>query len=173
VSNKKLNEELSFKIEPEGTLYLTKKVLRKLVSFRQEKSTKKEAGGILLGKQFENNPDIIINDITTPLKGDKRSRHQFYRSISHHKKAVEYWKKSNGTCLYLGLWHSHPEMVPNPSSVDFNDWENALKHGKYEGDSLLFIIVGISEIRCWQGKTNSKNNTKKNCDFKLIKNYDE
>jgi len=175
VSNEKLNDRLLFKISSEGTLYISKKATRKFISYRQDTSRKNEAGGILLGRQFENNPDVIVDDITTPLIGDKRSRCQFYRSVSHHKKAVSKWKKSNGTCLYLGLWHSHPEMVPRPSSVDFGDWTNALKHGQYEGNSLFFMIVGIKEICCWQGKSdcNVEKNNKSNYVFDLLKNKNE
>ena len=143
--------DIAFMLEPEGKLLLTKKVCQQISHYRQARHRDKEAGGILLGRLFENKSDIIIDEITTPLKHDKRARHTYYRSSGHHKIAVDKWKQSNGYCLYLGLWHTHPEKIPTPSSIDISDWKNAISNGKYEGDRLFFIIVGTKQICCWQG----------------------
>ena len=142
--------DISFILEPEGKLLVTKKACQQISHYRQARQNDKEAGGILLGRQFENKLDIIVNEITTPLKQDKRARHRFYRSNGHHKIAVDKWKQSNGYCLYLGLWHTHPERIPSPSSIDLCDWTNAINNGKFEGDRLFFIIVGTKQLCCWR-----------------------
>jgi len=149
--SEKVIGDVSVKINPSGILLIPENIADRLNSFRQTCYGSTEAGGILLGKQYENKLDIIVEKITTPLNTDKRARHSFYRSKGHHNIAVERWKQSGGSCLYLGLWHTHPEAVPSPSQKDYYDWRKALNEGEYEGNKLFFIIIGIKEVRCWQG----------------------
>ena len=143
--------ELHFDMIGDRVLTIGKSVNSRLHTFRQTRNSDHESGGILLGRIFEKDLSCTVDEITTPTKPDRSSRHSFYRSNAHHKIAVDRWKKSDGTCIYLGLWHTHPEPDPSPSKVDFNDWKKAIVKGKFEGDSLLFAIVGTKKIRCWQG----------------------
>ena len=94
---------------------------------------------------------LAVDHISEPQRGDKRSRYGFFRGKGHEKTAHKYWKSSNGTCAYLGNWHTHPEAYPTPSQTDINDWLNVLKNDVYEGNRLYFVIVGTSEIACWEG----------------------
>lgn len=141
---------ISFSIEPTGNLLLPNHIVNSLNNFRQNKSKDTEAGGILLGRQFDDKPDVVVDELTTPFKTDRRSRHRFYRSKAHHDFAVKRWKESEGICLYQGLWHTHPEANPSPSSIDYHDWTKAMNKGQFEGENLFFIIVGINQICCWQ-----------------------
>ncbi|MBL4672367.1 MAG: Mov34/MPN/PAD-1 family protein [Arenicella sp.] len=104
-----------------------------------------------MGRIFLKSGDYIVDEITTPKNSDRQSRYTFFRSKSHHDIALKSWQDSDGQCLYLGLWHSHPESNPIPSKVDYSDWKNALKKGQYEGHSLLFLIMGMTNLGCWQG----------------------
>ena len=140
-----------FPITGEQRVVIRGAVVERLVKYRQQGRFQSEAGGILLGRILLDSRDYVIDEISTPKRTDKRRRHYFYRSNAHHKIAVNRWKQSDGRCLYLGLWHSHPEPVPSPSTVDIEDWKRALVNGKYEGNSLLFLILGTSEICCWRG----------------------
>lgn len=152
--------ELSFTLKQGGRFIISNPAYQQLNKFKQRKRGDKEAGGILLGKMFENKQDLIIDEITTPLKQDKRSRNMFYRSDDHHAIAVEKWEHSDGFCHYLGLWHTHPEKIPSPSSIDLIDWENAINNGRFEGDSLFFIILGTKRLCCWQGVKRASENQK-------------
>ena len=134
-----------------GKLKIQCSVSENLEKFRQIDKASKEAGGILLGNIHKHSNIYTVNDISTPTNADRQSRFLFYRSKSHHDIAVKSWKESDGICLYLGLWHSHPEFNPTPSKVDIRDWTNALTNGEYEGNSLFFLILGIRNICCWQG----------------------
>jgi integrative and conjugative element protein (TIGR02256 family) len=144
-----------FYLESESTLKISETAIHQLKLFQQKKRIDKEAGGILLGYQYENSADISIEEISTPFPNDQRSRSRFYRSIEHHHYAVKRWQETNHECLYLGLWHTHPEPIPTPSTVDYNDWQTALNSGQFERNDLFFIIVGLEEIRCWQGAAGS------------------
>jgi len=152
----RLEGGIAFSIGPVGQFLISENIVTQLQNFRQNNSDDAEAGGILLGRQFVNKADIVVDEITAPLITDKRSRYRFYRSKGHNDFAVERWKESNGTCLYLGLWHTHPEGVPSPSSLDLDDWKKAMHKGKFEGNNLFFIIVGTEQICCWKGVRPSK-----------------
>ena len=86
-----------------------------------------------------------------PQPSDRRKRFSFYRSSTHNSIAAARWKESGGKVAYIGLWHSHPEAIPHPSSTDISDWQKALARDRYDGDHLFFIILGMQELGCWRG----------------------
>jgi integrative and conjugative element protein (TIGR02256 family) len=141
-----------YRRQDSGTIYFSGAVLSQLQSHRQLKTKSKEAGGVLLGRHLLGTLDIIVDEITQPVRSDRRSWSGFFRSLAHHTRAVTRWRESGGTCAYLGSWHTHPEDVPNPSSTDLEDWRHALDRDRYEGDSLFFVIVGTERARVWQGR---------------------
>lgn len=134
-----------------GTFYFTGAVISQLKAHRQLAAKSKEAGGVLLGRHLMGSLDIIVDEITQPVRSDIRRWSGFFRSLAHHTRAVRRWRESGGTCAYLGSWHTHPEAVPNPSSTDLADWRHALERDRFEGDSLFFVIVGTEHMRVWQG----------------------
>jgi integrative and conjugative element protein (TIGR02256 family) len=93
--------------------------------------------------------DVVVDEVSTPQNGDRRSRFGFFRSAKHEQVARQRWLKENSTSAYLGLWHTHPERDPTPSGVDQRDWQQAIASDIYEGDRLFFPIVGTHCIRIW------------------------
>ncbi|WP_083634754.1 Mov34/MPN/PAD-1 family protein [Desulfovibrio sp. DV] len=134
-----------------GRLNISEEVTNKLFPWRQLNSLDREAGGLLLGRHLIDSPNIIIDDITAPLECDKRSRFSFFRSLSHNLIAKGQWLSSGKTCITLGTWHSHPEVYPEPSLQDWNDWKKVLRKGRYPSPFLFFLILGIESVRVWQG----------------------
>jgi integrative and conjugative element protein (TIGR02256 family) len=117
----------------------------------QDAHEKAEAGGILLGRHILGTNDIIVDSVTEPMAGDWRSRSKFLRAREHHQEAIDRaWRESNGTCTYLGEWHTHPEMYPKPSSPDRLDWLRRLLVDQFT-EPIFFVIVGTVEIRVWEG----------------------
>lgn len=112
----------------------------------------KEYCGVLLGREIINTADIIVDKITEPSEDDVQKKFYFFRDKKYHqKKIIEEWKKSDGTCNYLGEWHTHLEDIPKPSPTDIKEWKRALKKFKFDGNELFFIIIGIKEISIWEG----------------------
>jgi len=138
-----------------GRLKIAKEPLLILETFIQDENKKKEAGGVLLGRMIKNRKDIVIDSVSTPQKKDKRKRTFFKRNNEHQTIINEEWEKSDGTCNYLGEWHTHPEAIPSPSGVDLKNWKKQLRNAKYEGDTLFFIIVGIKEIVAYEGSNSN------------------
>lgn len=131
---------------------LSQAVVVQLHSFVQGESTKKEAGGILLGRYILDCEDVVVDKITDPMKGDRRSRLRFFRSACLHQQAInKAWISSGGTCNYLGEWHTHPETDPSPSIIDILGWRKRLLFDRFDSDVLFFVIVGTQRINAWQG----------------------
>jgi len=142
---------LFFKINNKSELIITGNVVEKFYKYRQLKKGQNEAGGLLIGRHLAMNDNILVDQLTEPSVWDNRFYAYFYRSNTHNKKLKNIWKKSNKTQTLIGLWHTHPQPVPEPSSVDYKDWRKTIKHGDFVGDFLFFLIIGINKIRVWQG----------------------
>jgi integrative and conjugative element protein (TIGR02256 family) len=111
-----------------------------------------EAGGILLGRVVATNGHFVVDQAAPPNSRDRRSRFSFRRSRRASQGLVdEAWHQSCGTCIYLGEWHTHPEDDPWPSSTDRADRIRLLVQTKCEQDRLIFVIVGRTLVRVWEG----------------------
>jgi len=140
---------LTFAVTEVQRLIITAEAVDQMLAFSQHSWYQAEAGGVMLGRHLLESSDVVIDEVTTPQRKDKRSRFGFFRSTNHNRIAQEKWKLSNETLAYLGLWHTHPERDPTPSSVDRQDWEKAVTTHAYYGDRLFFPIVGTQRIRVW------------------------
>jgi integrative and conjugative element protein (TIGR02256 family) len=121
-------------------------------AFIQHASSATEAGGVLLGRHLRDGSAIVVDTVTTPMPGDRRARTWFHRAQRRHQAAIDAaWADSEGTCTYLGEWHTHPEPMPSPSSVDWADWRRRLRHDRYT-EPIFFIIVGTTVTRAWEGR---------------------
>ena len=128
-----------------------------MLKFAQHGPTDPEAGGILLGREIVGSNDLVVDDATIPMDGDQRTRCSFHRSGPGHQQLIlNAWRDSDGTCGYLGEWHTHPEARPEPSIIDRRDWARRLVEDHVEGDVVLFLIVGTEELAVWMGARRSR-----------------
>ncbi|RUP33704.1 MAG: hypothetical protein EKK45_04255 [Curvibacter sp.] len=141
--------KLIYRVTPRQRLIIAEPAANQLLSFAQRRWWQSEAGGILLGRHLLDSHDVVVDEVTTPQSTDRRSRFAFFRSRQHEALAQERWRQQAATSAYLGLWHTHPEPDPTPSSVDHKDWQKAVAGDVFEGDRLFFPIVGTDSIRVW------------------------
>jgi len=151
----KENKEIIYRRIKGGRIKIDYRSLTSFSMFIQNDSKKNEAGGVLLGRMIINTKDVVIDTVSSPQKTDKRKRNYFKRNNGHQGIIDSEWKKSQGTCNYLGEWHTHPEEIPVPSLIDLKSWKKQLKNAKYEGEALFFIIVGIKEIVVYEGESST------------------
>lgn len=139
-----------------GRFQIGPEALSTLLGCMQNGPGTREAAGVLLGRHILNTEDIVVDGATRPMPGDWRTRTQFRRARRRHQIEInKAWKRSHGTCTYLGEWHSHPEPYPTPSAVDIRDWQRRLRVDIYT-EPLFFVIVGTHEIRVWEGRRNGQ-----------------
>lgn len=142
----------SFRRRGGGQVKVADSALAEMLSFAQLSDTAAEAGGVLIGRHIADSSDVVIDRVTGPMPGDRRTRTRFDRARRRHQEVLdEAWERSAGTCVYLGEWHTHPEPKPTPSPIDMDDWYKRLARDGVEAGFLLFVIVGQVEIRIWEG----------------------
>lgn len=141
--------KLIFRISRGARLVMTSEAIATMHSFAQHRWWQAEAGGVLLGRHLLESSDIVVDEVTAPQAKDRRTRLSFFRSKQHDAIARAKWNEAHSTMAYLGLWHTHPQEDPTPSSVDRRDWERAIAADTFEGDRLFFPIVGTHRIRVW------------------------
>ncbi|PYF07871.1 Mov34/MPN/PAD-1 family protein [Ureibacillus chungkukjangi] len=141
---------------------IEEQVIKVIQNMRQDSPTDKESGGMLIGSILTDSNDFVIRDYTFPQKEDYQSRYRFIRrEKSHNALLQKKWKESNNTVMYLGEWHTHPEMDPHYSLQDIRNWRRLLRKSKTFSDYLVFIIGGISIYRVWIG-------SRENGDIELV-----
>jgi len=94
--NEFLNDlKFIFLLENKGKIKLGKKMLSKVKPFIQDSNDKLEAGGVLLGRFLKDSKNIIIDDVTVPMKGDIRKRN-YSREVdkSINKLLIKHGKKA-------------------------------------------------------------------------------
>ena len=113
---------------------------------RQTVATASESFGVLMGTTSVDRWEIWIKAVTTPMPRDRCSRFSFALRDPGHQRAVSRkFASSDGSAIYLGTWHTHPEPVPTPSRIDLNDWVTCLRANR--GRPLAFALVGTEEVR--------------------------
>lgn len=142
---------LSFQHSRGGIFQLGADAVAALRAFEQHAPDATEAGGVLLGRYLRCGFDIVVDAITTPQPTDVRARFTFDRNGEHQRLIDEAWKRSDGTCCFLGDWHTHAEPYPTPSPVDHANWLRMMREDLVEDQACFFVIVGQLEIRCWEG----------------------
>lgn len=133
-------------------LRISGKVINIFEKYEQKKGNR-EAGGILLGHVAKDY--VEITNITTPNRFDLRNIVSFVRAkIPAQLRINKAWKKSSGTIIYLGEWHTHREINPFPSFEDKKMILKVFKETVMEIDFLYLIIVGLNRTY-WFGKQTS------------------
>lgn len=140
---------LVYRVTPRQRLIIVEHAVQQMLAYAQHHWWNCEAGGVLLGRHLLDSRDVVVDEVSTPQKSDRRRRFAFFRSSRHEHIARQRWSEQERTSAYLGLWHTHPEPDPNPSSVDCCDWQQAVSGDTFEGDRLFFPIVGTERIRVW------------------------
>lgn len=128
---------------------LAAEVILDLKSWIQRRILSREAGGVVLGFIDSETSGLIAEKLTTPTKGDKRSRYGFFRGGKHQQLANKWHVSSNLKGTVIGLWHTHPEDNPTPSRTDLQDCATFISNDAAYARGLLYIIVGRKYINLW------------------------
>jgi len=124
---------------------ISSNVIELLKSYIQDDKKKLESGGIVTGSIYDNR--IRISNCSTPTKFDEQSRYNFTRSKKSGQDFINgKFKQSNGTEIYLGEWHTHPEKDPTPSCTDRISFSKTLSQNELNSDIHFMIIVGTNTV---------------------------
>lgn len=125
-------------------VYFRPEVIQTFECHRQTDAQQPESGGILLGCRRGRHFEIM--HATTPFPKDRRWRTGFIREREGHQAvATRLWAASKGIIDYVGEWHTHPELTPRPSTIDYREW-SALVSQSLSGVPLIIVIAGITTL---------------------------
>ena len=127
-------------------VYVCDEVADVWLAHRQTAADAAESFGVLMGTTSVDRREIWIESVTTPMAHDWRKRLSFALRDPGHQTAVRRkFARSRGRTIYLGTWHTHPELVPTPSRIDRDDWAACLRANPRR--PLAFVLVGTGQVR--------------------------
>ena len=113
-------------------------VVKRFRKYQQNLPHLKEAGGQLFAKFSY--PDIYLNEATGPRWCDKRTRNSFVPNRLAEK--IEIKRKFRKGLHYIGDWHTHPETVPVPSTLDKTSIVQQYRYSTHKLGAFVLIVVG-------------------------------
>lgn len=85
---------------------------------------------------------ILIVEATEPRRSDRRWRFGFWPCTKTQQQIIDARFKTG--LHFVGEWHTHPELHPLPSSLDFTSMEKCFLGSKHELKALVMVIVGTA-----------------------------
>lgn len=143
-----------FKIANGPIIDITPNVIERAYDYLQRDIHDAESGGYLVGFENFETSNITINDISLPSEEDERNRIFCKLKSMAHKLFLSHQKKQQN--YYMGSWHTHPQICPSPSPIDYKDWKETLLYDKTGCDYAFFLIFGIKEFRFWYANYETK-----------------
>lgn len=113
-----------------------------------------ESGGFIVGYKHSQTDNVTLENISHPYPLDIRNR--FFFSLKDYRHELFLMKSRIMKSFYMGVWHTHPQKIPIPSLIDWNDWKETLKMDITACEYAFFIITGTEGARVWVGEFRTK-----------------
>ena len=124
-------------------------VLVEICKWLQNETTKPESGGYIVGYQHKSTGNISLEAVSHPYLMDIKNRVRFDIRDPRHQLFLR--KARRNRSYYMGVWHTHPQEVPVPSDIDWNDWNETMRSDTTWCEYVFFVIAGTKEWRAWAG----------------------
>lgn len=126
---------------PDSTRYVlfTEQALAHMYAHAQHRPWQKEAGGEI----FSDAPDsagLVITSAAGPNPRDRRSRYAWNPDTTAAD--LDRQTKFDQGRHAVGLWHTHPEPSPTPSTLDRQTTQDYLEAFKGDRSRYLMVIIG-------------------------------
>ncbi len=111
-----------------------------------------ETGDLLLGEIDDVLATIYLDTATGAPADSFKSPDHFECGIEGTEEICEYHRKSTGrSTSFLGVWHTHPVSLPNPSTVDLEAMVRILHLQPKTPRHVIMLIVGQAASKpIWQ-----------------------
>ena len=129
-------------------------VFQEISKWIQNDNYKPESGGFILGYKHEGTGNISLEYVTSPKPFDIQGRVDFKIRDPIHKLLL--LRARVRKSFYMGVWHTHPQTIPNPSTIDWDDWNDTLIKDRTASEYVFFLIAGTKGIRVWVGNLKTK-----------------
>lgn len=132
---------------PELSLYLKidTTVLQQIENYSKQYYPK-EIGGVLVGSYSLNSKRALVKYIVIPQKIIS-GPYFFERKINWINKELQrFHEESDGSLIYLGEWHSHPDMEAIPSQTDIAAIQEISTDNGVKIEAPILLIAHVSEL---------------------------
>ena len=142
------------KLPDEKVVDILPEVFQEIRKWIQNDDYTPEGGGFILGYEHKETGNVSLEYVTYPRPLDICSRVDFKIRDPIHKLLL--LKARGRRSFYIGVWHTHPQIIPDPSTVDWDDWNDTLIKDRTASKYVFFLIAGIKGIRVWVGNFETK-----------------
>lgn len=125
-------------------------VMEEMFKWIQNDAIRPESGGYIVGYKHEKTGNISLEAVSCPYALDTNNRIHF--DIRDPRHDVFLRKARRHKSYYMGVWHTHPQSDPSPSSIDWNDWNATMRTDTTGSQYIFFIIAGSDNWRIWIGE---------------------
>ncbi|MEQ8222993.1 MAG: Mov34/MPN/PAD-1 family protein [Candidatus Eremiobacterota bacterium] len=102
-----------------------------------------EIGSQLIGLYSDDGFEAFITDITPITIDTKTSKNSFFRGTKGLRNFFKKLNKSfNNQFYYIGEWHSHPNGLAEPSSIDDNSQFAIINDNNLCCPENILVIIG-------------------------------
>jgi len=122
-----------------GHVVFIDKVLRHMYKHAQTRIWHRESGGQLFSAT-PHESTVVVSAVTGPYRKDFRLRHHFSPDLSSATRDRQF--EFNLGKHAIGLWHTHPEAKPFPSTQDYNTTREYLEAFNGMMNGFLLVILG-------------------------------
>lgn len=122
------------------TLVFSDTVIEHLLSNRQTKAGDREAGGQLFARVFRY--EIYIAEATGPRTSDRRTRLSYRPDRKLEQAEID--ESQRRGLVFVGDWHTHPELMPEPSTQDLVSISECFRKSFHYLNAFLLVVVGAS-----------------------------
>lgn len=117
---------------------LTDGVIDHFLKHRQLKWWQAESGGQLFARIEW--PEIVIVEATGPRATDRRTRTSYLPDRNAEKREIV--ERHNRGLHFVGDWHTHPTLLPQPSGQDLVSMAECFARSTHNLNGFLMVIVG-------------------------------
>lgn len=148
------NKCIKLKLPNAKVVDILPEVFEEIKKWTQNDVNSPESGGFLVGYQHKGTGNVSLENATYPQPLDYRDRIRFEIRDPKHKFYL--LKAQARKSYYMGVWHTHPQRIPEPSNIDWEDWYGTLEMDRTACEYVFFIIAGTEGIRVWVGDFKTK-----------------
>ena len=102
-----------------------------------------ETGGLLFGERDDVAKIVWVDEVSGPPPDSQASPEGFVCGIQGVREiAAEKRRRSRGVIQWAGMWHTHPDSVPLPSSTDMEAMARIVEADETPTPRAVMVIVG-------------------------------
>jgi integrative and conjugative element protein (TIGR02256 family) len=123
-------------------------MLGEIDSSRSRRGARVETGGLLFGQRDDAARVIWVSDASGPPPDSRASAYGFVCGVEGTRQMNEEKRtRSRGSVQFIGMWHTHPGIAPEPSRVDLRGMAQIVTSVDPPIARALLMIVGHTPER--------------------------